>query len=137
VGQPGCTGTVGYNGYKPFLGIAAQAGTPTAEQLASIIATSVGQPAVGQLSLIDSTTMVGNPKMNIVTAGDPMNSFMMYKLDGSFPTTPTNGNEVTCSTLACVATMTCGEAMPNGGPALSSTTRDTIRRWIAQGAKNN
>jgi hypothetical protein len=130
---PGCTAP----GYFPFLGVSSAAGnTPvTTAQIAAIIAATVGQPAQLQSSAIDGT-MVGNPSMSIVEAGDPSKSFMTYKFDGEFPAAPTNA-DVNCSTLACTKTMNCGEAMPQGGPAISEDDRNTIRRWIAQGAKNN
>jgi hypothetical protein len=129
--NPTCTNST----YTPFLGVpAGDAGAPTAAVLAAVIASTVGKPAVTQVSLADGMTMVGNPSMDIIKAGDPANSFMMYKLDGAFPTTPTT-NDVTCSTLTCDITQTCGEAMPAGGSQLAA--RDTIRRWIAQGAQNN
>ena len=74
-----------------------------------------------------------NPTMSTVKAGDPANSFLMHKLDG---------DQCTLNELkACVATKTqytdCGQQMPYSSPPLDEATRDTIRRWIAQGAKNN
>lgn len=131
VGTPGCTSP----GYQPFLGVSLTDPKMTTAQIAAIFATAVGQPAQLQTSTIDGS-MVGNPSMSIIKASDPANSFLLYKIDGSFPSTPDN-SEVTCSTLTCAADMSCGGAMPSGGPALSSTDRDTIRRWIAQGAKND
>jgi hypothetical protein len=128
--MPGCTSST----YQPFLGTLQTDGVPSTAQVAAIIA-SLQAPASLQVSTIDSS-MVGNPTMQIVDPGKPASSFITYKLDGSFPTTP-DDSEVTCSTLACAATNSCGGAMPSGGPALASTERDTIRRWIAQGALNN
>jgi hypothetical protein len=130
--NPGCTASV----YTPFLGVPTTAGVPTAAQIAAIIASAVGKPAALQTSNLDGTTMVGNPDMSIVKAGDPANSFLMYKLDGAFPAVPTN-DDVTCPKLTCAGTMTCGEAEPSGGPQLPAAQRDTIRRWIAQGALND
>jgi hypothetical protein len=118
----------------PFLGSAA--GAPSAAQVAAIIASTVGQPAVFQISTLDGTTMVGNPDMSIVKAGDPAHSFMTYKLDGNFPAVPTM-DDVNCPTLTCAGSMTCGLAEPQGGPQLPAAQRDVIRRWIAQGAQNN
>jgi len=132
VNNPGCTTP----GYQPFLGVSMADPTPTAAQIAAIFSTTVGKPALLQTSTIDPSSMVGNPDMSIVKAGDPANSFLTYKLDGAFPASPDN-SEVTCSTLTCAAGMTCGGAMPSGGPNLASADRDTIRRWIAQGAKND
>jgi hypothetical protein len=131
VSDPGCTNP----GIKPFLGVQ-KAATLTAPQLATIIAGTVGQPANAQPSTIDPTVMVGNPNMSIIVAGSPQQSFMMYKLDGD-PTLSDMNNQVTCATLTCAGTMSCGAAMPSGGPQLAQTERDTIRRWIAQGATND
>jgi hypothetical protein len=60
--------------------------------------------------------------MPVVTSGDPSQSFLMHKIDGDACTL--------CKNL-------CGESMPQGNPVLPVETRDTIRRWIAQGAKDN
>jgi len=130
-GTPGCT----TGGYKPFLGIGSSDGTATSAQLAAILSATVGQPAALQVGTVDSTP-VGDPSLSIIEAGDPAKSFITYKLDATFLTEPTDG-EVDCSTLACASTQTCGQAMPSGGPALAASERDTIRRWIAQGALNN
>jgi hypothetical protein len=127
--NPQCTNST----YKPFLGIP-MGMVPSMNQLAAIISSTVGQAADLQLSTVDQSTMVGNPDMKIITAGDPGQSFMMYKLDGAFPMTPTN-NEVTCMTLTCAKSSTCGQAMPSAGMPLAD--RDVIRRWIAQGASAN
>jgi hypothetical protein len=126
---PGCTNP----GYKPYLGTSISQGAPSSMQVMAISASAVGQPASAQVSVVDGS-MVGNPSMNIVKAGDPANSFLLYKLDGAFSMPLSNG-DVNCSTLACAANMSCGEAMPSGGPALPASARDTIRRWIAQGAQ--
>ncbi|MCA9586684.1 MAG: hypothetical protein KC657_15120 [Myxococcales bacterium] len=61
--------------------------------------------------------------MNVATPGDPAKSFVMHKLDGDQCT-------VTCVKGGC------GDRMPPDGQ-LPVETRDVIRRWIAQGAKND
>jgi hypothetical protein len=75
--------------------------------------------------------MVGKPSaeltsMNLVTAGDPKQSWLMRKLDGDF-----------CLFKSQCEGGDCGELMPAGGDRLDVQTRDTVRRWIAQGAKDN
>jgi len=73
--------------------------------------------------LVDSPTM---PTMPFVTPGDPSKSFLMHKMDGdqcAFDSSCTNG--------------TCGVSMPQASPLLDVATRDKVRRWIAQGAKDN
>jgi hypothetical protein len=73
-----------------------------------------------------------DPGMNLITAGDPDNSYLMHKLDYD-----------QCQfATACDATKNevftgCGVGMPYQSGILDQGTRDDIRRWIAQGAKNN
>lgn len=61
--------------------------------------------------------------MGVTTAGSPEKSFLMRKLDGDQCT-------VTCVKGGC------GARMPPDAP-LPVAARDTIRRWIAQGAKKD
>jgi hypothetical protein len=63
------------------------------------------------------------PSMKFVAPGDPQNSFVMHKLDGSL-----------CGLDQCVGGA-CGVSMPQGNDMLPQAARDTVRRWIAQGAK--
>ena len=87
-------------------------------------AAAVVQGLVGVMSPED-------PNVMIVKAGDPANSYMMHKLDG---------DQCTLAS-ACATGMTmytdCGQQMPYSSPPLDDATRDIIRRWIAQGARNN
>ena len=136
----GCDPTISSNcttgGVNPFLGTPTMDGAMTATQIQAIITQTVGQPAALQTSTVNPLNMVGDPDTKIVAAGDPQHSFMMYKLDGN-PAAADATQEVTCATLTCVDTKSCGLAMPSGGPQLPQADRDTIRRWIAQGAMNN
>lgn len=68
---------------------------------------------------------VKEPGMNIVEPGHPETSFLMYKID----------HELTCSRLKCGAD--CGDPMPQKDTQLTKDDRDTVRRWIAQGAQDN
>jgi hypothetical protein len=110
-----------------YLGPAVADAAPDAADIMAIIDGIVGQKSVDE------------PEMNVVTAGSPQTSFMMYKLDGPNNPESTNPDDtiVDCSTLKCTASMTCLLPMPQGGPQLPAAERDTIRRWIAQGAKND
>jgi len=63
-------------------------------------------------------------EMNLIEPGKPDLSFMMHKIDGTF----------SCATVACDSA--CGGQMPVGAP-LDAPKADTIRRWIAQGAKKD
>lgn len=53
------------------------------------------------------------PALNRVTAGDPANSYLVQKLEG---------------------TQSTGQRMPAGGPFLDQEVIDDIRQWIADGA---
>lgn len=109
--SPGCHGAGSPD--RPYLGppISEMA---TAQNIADIFANTVDFAAFKE------------PGMSRVAPGDPEHSFLMHKLDGM----------LTCETLACSADKSCGGPMPEG-PQLPPEKRDTIRRWIAQGAKND
>lgn len=61
----------------------------------------------------------------LVVPSRPEESFLMYKLDGDF-----------CA-IASRCVEDCGEPMPKGSALLAASERDTIRRWIAEGAPDN
>lgn len=54
--------------------------------------------------------------LNRVTPGDPDNSYLIHKLEG---------------------TQASGGRMPQGGPFLSQASIDMVRQWITDGALNN
>lgn len=56
------------------------------------------------------------PAIDRVAAGNPDNSYLIQKLEG---------------------TAAVGDRMPQGGPFLNQATIDMIRQWIADGAPNN
>jgi hypothetical protein len=64
--------------------------------------------------------------MDLVKAGEPRESFVMRKLDGSH-----------CVLDSQCTGGTCGDSMPRREETLPIEERDKIRRWIAQGAKND
>lgn len=66
------------------------------------------------------------PTMALVKAGDPKSSYLMRKLDGD-----------SCLLTADCKDHDCGEAMPRTGDLLPASARDVVRRWIAQGAKDD
>jgi hypothetical protein len=76
--------------------------------------------------------LVGKPgadlsQMNLVTAGDWTQSFLMHKLDGD-----------QCGFAEACSVSNCGTLMPQGNTTPPpSEIRDTIRRWIQQGAVND
>ena len=110
-----CHGQESGPGGQHYLGPKNSDPEPTADQLAKIFEQSVGK------------TPVVNAGMNIITPGDPEHSFFMYKLDG-----------INCSKLTCADSKSCGGLMPLGATTpMDGAKRDIIRRWIAQGAKND
>jgi len=64
--------------------------------------------------------------MPFVTAGDPRQSYLMRKIDGS-----------QCALDTQCTGSSCQGSMPKNESLLDVPTRDIVRRWIAQGAKNN
>jgi hypothetical protein len=98
---------------QPYLGSPASAGELTATQIGAIFAAIVD---------VSSTKA---PGMKRVAPSDPEMSFLMHKLDATLD----------CPLVEC--SVECGLPMPLGSPTLPQDTRDVIRRWIAQGAKND
>jgi hypothetical protein len=66
------------------------------------------------------------PTMAFVLPGDPKNSYLMRKMDGS-----------QCTLDAQCTGGSCQSSMPKGEQPLPVETRDVVRRWIAQGAQDN
>lgn len=106
-----CHGSQSSN--RNYLGPALQDPAPTPADIAAIFADNVGVPSDAE------------PTMAIVEPGDPANSFLLHKIDGTFE----------CAALTCGAS--CGDTMPQGADLLPQADRDVIRRWVAQGAKND
>ncbi|UQA59127.1 hypothetical protein [Polyangium aurulentum] len=98
---------------QPYLGPAAAAPDPDQTEIDAIIAANVD---------VDATKA---PTMKNVAPGSPENSFLMHKMDGTLQ----------CASVKCDPV--CGASMPQGSGVLPQDKRDTVRRWIAQGAKNN
>jgi hypothetical protein len=78
---------------------------------------------------IVGVTSVEDPAMKLVASGDPLSSYLMHKIDG----------DQCVLAPACAkgqsAYPTCGMQMPYSSEPLDLASRDTIRRWIAQGAR--
>ncbi|MGK3989625.1 hypothetical protein WME99_41640 [Sorangium sp. So ce136] len=94
-----------------YLGSGSSSEQATSAQLEAIVAQNVG---------VASRAPSGMPR---IAAGDPANSFLMHKIDGT----------LSCGDLEC-APDSCGAPMPYGGEPLPAAERDAIRRWIQQGA---
>ncbi len=93
-------------------------------------------PVVGSRSSpLDSSVVYGHlvgtpstelPSMSFVAAGDAAKSFLLHKVDGD-----------QCLFDAQCEGGSCGVSMPEKLDKLMVTDRDTIRRWVSQGAANN
>ena len=110
-----CHGTPGVVALgRPFLGFV-EGGTDAGQVISGIVGVNSQE----------------DPSMNLVTVSDPTQSFLMHKVDW---------DECTLAS-ECAASKTpytsCGLGMPYGGDQLPQSDRDTIGRWIAQGAQNN
>ena len=113
--SPSCHNSENGPGGQHYLGPKLSDPEPTAAQIALIFEQSVGK---------DPVIKAG---MKIITPGDPEQSFFMHKLDS-----------VKCAKLACAQDSTCGSLMPQGSmDPMPADKRDILRRWIAQGAKND
>lgn len=64
------------------------------------------------------------PAMPRVDPGKPAHSFLVHVLDASL-----------LGTITCEGG--CGDPMPQGGDPIPAEEQDTLRRWIAQGARND
>jgi hypothetical protein len=94
-----------------FLGNMAQAGSD-----ADMVYTGL----VGVMSTEDSA-------MDLVKASSDSDSYLMHKLDGD-----------QCMYQSACSGSDCMSSMPSGANELIDvSSRDTVRRWIAQGAMNN
>ena len=99
---------------QPYLGPGTMDPDPAQTDIDKIFAQNVGATAVKASA------------MKIVVAGSPQDSFLMHKMDGTLK----------CADVVCEAAG-CGASMPLANPILDETKRETVRLWIAQGAKND
>ncbi len=110
-GATSCHGTTMNPTGTLFLGTEAAAGSDAS----TVYAKLVGPKSVELTS------------MPYVTPGDPSKSYLMHKIDGD-----------QCAFDPHCVGGTCLAVMPNGlGQPMPVATRDTVRRWIAQGAKDD
>jgi hypothetical protein len=109
----GCHGADPGPAGQPYLGPPNSMGDATQAQIDAIIAANVDQAATKA------------PEMKNVDPGKPESSFLMHKMD----------NTLKCESLKCGDN--CGVSMPQAAPILAQAQRDTVRRWIEQGAKND
>jgi hypothetical protein len=87
--------------------------------------------AMGSDSVMAFDALVGKPSneltaMPLVTPSNPNESYLMHKLDGD-----------QCQYTSMCSNDNCQNTMPSGVTVvLPVSERDTVRRWIAQGATN-
>jgi hypothetical protein len=110
--SPSCHGSQSAPPGQPFLGPALSAGMASQGDIDAIFA-KIYDPSVKE------------PTMKNVAPNEPENSFLMHKMD----------NTLKCESLKCGDN--CGVSMPQAAPILAQAQRDTVRRWIAQGAKKD
>lgn len=67
--------------------------------------------------------------MQLITAGDPANSFLLLKCE--YDKAGITECATDCSALGC------GAPMPSGGTMLTASELDILRRWIKDGAQDN
>ena len=91
----------------------------------------LGEPNKGPTMTATVISAVMKPSQRLasmpyVTPGSPAQSFLMHKMDGDHCTL-----DMKCTSGSC------GASMPQFDPLLPLDRRDLVRRWIAQGAKDN
>jgi hypothetical protein len=104
------------------------------------LALSLGDAGVEPDELVTKLVGVRSaevPDMDLIAPGDPANSYLMHKMDDDQCTLTAECN------MGALGSKypNCGNAMPpvaaSSPPKLSVATRDIVRAWIHQGAKNN
>jgi hypothetical protein len=99
-------------GYQPYLGKSTS--DPMPSDVNKILMLIVG---------VQSPTATNE---KIVDPGHPETSFLMQKMDSA----------QNCASITCIQAG-CGTSMPQNVDPLPAATRDKVRDWIKQGAKNN
>jgi hypothetical protein len=128
---PDSTGHINLPSNQPYLGPPDGGKDPTQADIDMILDGIIGRSAE-----IPGTP---DPKpepdgFKMVDPSHPETSFLMWKIDAVFNS---DGTSTFCKDLKCAGSNSCGDSMPQGGPELESGDKETIRRWIAQGAMND
>ena len=91
-----------------------------------------GDPATILGAIVNAKSME-DPTMNIITPGDPENSYLYHKVLGDQDTLVAD-----CTANASgVQGKPCGVSMPQTGGSIGTTDEGLLKDWITQGAKNN
>jgi hypothetical protein len=78
-----------------------------------------------------------DPSMNLVTAGDPANSYLWHKVVGDQNSLASGCAKAATQCTDCNSTQPCGGNQPYLGEMLQETDLCAIENWISQGARNN
>jgi hypothetical protein len=73
--------------------------------------------------------------MNIVTAGNPDQSYLIHKINGDMCSIMSECAAI--GTLPTTTTVPCGVQMPQTGGTIGPTDQTLIWNWVLQGAQNN
>jgi hypothetical protein len=116
--------------FRPQCGLSSACHQETSGSISNLYLGSNLQAPPGDVQKIYDN-LVGQPSidlpaMKLVAPGDYANSFLMHKLDGD-----------QCTLNGQCAEGDCLQSMPQNSGLIEVAKRDTIRRWIAQGAQNN
>jgi hypothetical protein len=128
---PDSTGVISLPPNQPYLGPPIGGKDPSPKDIAMILGGIIDQPA----QILKGANPAPEPDgLKIVNPSHPESSFMMSKLEAVLNE---DGTSTFCSKLKCETAMDCGNSMPQDGPELAPKDTNTIRLWIAQGAKND
>jgi hypothetical protein len=107
---------------------------PTSDLRPYLASPDGGTDPAQVIARIVGTKSAEDPSMNLVTAGDPANSFLMHKMDGDQCTLAQQCG----ASQYNMSYPNCGQIMPQSlAMPLPTDTRDKVRAWIKQGAMNN
>jgi hypothetical protein len=77
------------------------------------------------------------PMLDLVSAGNPEQSYVMKKIDGDMCSAMSDCVQPGASTLTTTITVPCGVPMPETGTPITSQNATLVWQWIAAGAQNN
>ncbi len=121
-------------------------GCDMATSLTCTVSPPVGPQVYPHLVGAEAGAPLETTSMPFITAGDPSMSFLMHKLDNDLCTVPgcvadniavAQAGDTPGSRGAGTPANWCGTFMPYNVQVLDTSARDTIRRWIKQGAMDN
>lgn len=104
------------------------------EKLPRTAADEMSSAAISEmLAGVIGRASVTAPDVQLIAAGNAASSFLMHKIDDTH-----RDQGYACTAQASDLDHPCGDSMPQTAEELlCSKERETIRRWIEQGAKDN